>query len=390
MATQGDRQARGVILAGAPVINAAVYHRIRFAVLDPVVYLEVPAANGGFHRVLILRDIERERARRHARADAVYCPSDLVPTEQLSGDREMANAQAAVECLRRHGVQQVTADRTLPLVYVDVLRRAGMTVECDLELGVAERRAKDAQEMAHLQEAQRVTEEVMERACRVIARASAGQDGVLRHEGQVLTSERLRAMIDHWLIDRGYSNLPAIVAGGPQGADCHELGSGELRTGQPIIVDIFPRNRATLYYGDCTRTVVHGDVPDEVRRMHRAVCQAKQAATQAVRAGVTGQEVHEAACRALQSAGFAVGPAPDDNPAFCGMTHGTGHGVGLEVHEAPLLDHNGPPLVAGDVVTIEPGLYRKDLGGVRVEDMVAVTETGAVNLNRLPEGLDWR
>lgn len=390
MATQEDWQARAVIMAGAPVANAAVYHRVRLAVLDPVVYLEVPAAGNGVHRVLILREIELERARRHARADAVYSPSDLVPKEQLSGDREVAHAQAAAEYLRRHGVRRVVGDRTLPFVYIDVLWRAGVAVECDMELGVAERRAKDAEELAYLQEAQRVTEEVMERACWVIARASAGQDGVLLHESEVLTSERLRAMIDHWLVDRGYAGLPAIVAGGPQGADCHELGAGPLRTGQPVLVDIFPRNRATLYYGDCTRTVVHGDVPDEVLCMHRAVCEAKRAATQAVRAGVTGHEVHQAACQALQAAGFAVGPAPDDNPSFCSMTHGTGHGVGLEVHEAPLLDRNGPALLPGDVVTIEPGLYRKDLGGVRVEDMVAVTPHGAVNLNRLPEGLDWR
>ncbi len=389
MAIQGDGQARGIIMAGAPVANAAVYHRVRFAVLDTVVYLEVPAG-GGVRRVLILRDIELERARQQARVDVVYCPSELVPKEELSGDREIANAQAAAECFRRHGVRRVVGDRTLPLVYVDVLSRAGLAVECDLELGVAQRRAKDAEEIAHLREAQRVTEEVMERACRLIARASAGPDGVLRHEGEVLTAERVRAMIDHWLVDYGYSNPPAIVACGPIGADCHALGTGELRTGQPVIVDIFPRNRASLYHGDCTRTVVHGDAPDEVLRMHRAVCEAKRAAMQAVRAGVTGQEVHEAACQALRAAGFATGPLPDDNPSFCSMTHGTGHGVGLEVHEAPLLDRKGPPLVVGDVVTIEPGLYRKDLGGVRVEDMVAVTAEGAINLNRLPETLDWR
>lgn len=390
MATQREGEARGIIMAGTPVANAAVYHRVRFAVLDAVVYLEVPAGDGSVRRVLILRDIELERARRQARVDVVYCPSDLVPKEELSGDREIANAQAAAECFRRHGVRRVVGDRTLPFVYVDVLSRAGLAVECDRELGVAERRAKDAEEIGHLREAQRVTEEVMARACGVIAQASADRDGVLRCEGQVLTSERVRAMIDRWLAEQGYSNPPAIVAGGPCGADCHAIGTGELRTGQPVIVDIFPRNRASLYHGDCTRTVVHGEVPDAVLRMHRAVCEAKRAAMHAVRAGVTGQEVHEAACQVLRAAGFAVGPPPGEDPSFCSMTHGTGHGVGLEVHEAPLLDRNGPPLVAGDVVTIEPGLYRKDLGGVRVEDMVLVTAEGAENLNRLPETLDWR
>ncbi len=109
MATHGDWQAKGVIMAGAPIANAAVYHRVRFAVLDTVVYLEVPVPGERVQRVLILRDIEVERARRQARVDVVYCPSDLVPREKLSGDREIANAQAAAECLRRHGVQRVVA-----------------------------------------------------------------------------------------------------------------------------------------------------------------------------------------------------------------------------------------------------------------------------------------
>jgi Xaa-Pro aminopeptidase len=225
----------------------------------------------------------------------------------------------------------------------------------------------------------------------LVACAFARANGILWHEGQPLTSERVRAMIDHWLIDLGYANPPAIVAGGPQGADCHELGSGELRTGQPVILDIFPCNRATLYHGDCTRTVVHGEVPDPVAQMHAAVCRAKKAALAAVRAHVTGEAVHAAATEAIRAAGYAVGlPKEDDPPSYTAMVHGTGHGVGLEVHEPPLLDRQGPPLVAGDVVTIEPGLYRRDLGGVRVEDMVVVTAAGCENLNRLPEGLDWR
>ncbi len=175
------------------------------------------------------------------------------------------------------------------------------------------------------------------------------------------------------------------------GGDCHDLGEGELRTGEPVIVDIFPRNRQTLYNGDCTRTVVHGEIPAEVARMHEAVCRAKRAAIAAVRAGATGEAVHLAAIDAVRQAGFAVGlPEAGSPPSFCSMPHGTGHGVGLEVHEPPLLDMKGPELLPGDAVTIEPGLYRRDLGGVRVEDLVIVTPDGCENLNRLPEGLDWR
>jgi Xaa-Pro aminopeptidase len=378
-------------MAGAPNANAALYHRIRFAVFDAVVFLDLPQTDGRRKSLLILRDIEMERARRHARVDEVACPANFTPEGGLSGDRETANAQATAECLRRAGVKNVVGDRTLPLVYADFIRRAGIDVTCDPDLGVVARRTKDDEEIAAIREAQRVTEEVVERACQTVARAEARGDGVLLHEGQPLTSEWLRAAIDHWLIDRGYANSPAIVAGGPDGGDCHNLGAGELRTGQPVIVDIFPRNRATLYCGDCTRTVVHGDVPDAVAKMHAAVCAAKRAAIAAIRAGVTGETVHLATTDAVRRAGFAIGlPAADAPDSFCSLPHGTGHGVGLDVHEPPLLDLKGPELLIGDVVTVEPGLYRRDLGGVRLEDLVVVTATGCENLNRLPEGLEWR
>jgi len=379
------------VMAGIPQLNGGLYRRIRFSVVDPVVYVALPAEDGREKTVLILRDIEMDRARRQARVDQVACPADFAPEGGLSGDRETATAQAAAECLRRAGVGRVVGDRTLPLIFADLIRQAGIAVECDPELGVIERRSKDEQEIAWLREAQQVTEGAMKMACELIASATAGPGGVLVRDGQPLTSERVRAAIDHWLLDRGYSNPPSIVAGGPGGADCHNLGSGPLTTAQPVIVDIFPRNRQTLYHGDCTRTVVHGDIPDEIARMHAVVREAKAAATAAVKAGVTGEAVHLATREVITRRGFDVGPPAEDSPGSrCAMVHGTGHGVGLDVHEPPLLDMNGPELVAGDVVTIEPGLYQNDVGGVRVEDMVVVTEDGCENLNTLHEGLDWK
>ncbi|GIW91080.1 MAG: Xaa-Pro aminopeptidase [Pirellulaceae bacterium] len=379
------------MFAGAPATNPVVYHRVRFLVGDPTVVIEWGGDGGRKERWFMVRDIELERARRLARADRVYCPADWAPSGGLSGDRETATAQAAAELLRRHGVRHVIVDRSLPMIYAHHLQEAGITVACDLELGVVDRRAKDEQEIAWLEQAQHVTEEAVLLACRTIARATASRSGVLMHEGQELTSERIKAMLDVFLMQRGYENPESIVAGGPQGADCHDHGHGPLRTGEPIIIDVFPRCRATRYWGDCTRTVVHGEIPDAVEQMHRTVVAAKQAAVAAVRAGQTGEAVHQATVAVIQRAGYQMGLPPagaaDD---YCAMTHGTGHGVGLEVHEPPLLDRGGPPLLAGDCVTIEPGLYCRRWGGVRVEDMVIVTPDGCRNLNRLPEGLDWR
>ncbi|MBN2477345.1 MAG: aminopeptidase P family protein [Pirellulales bacterium] len=384
------RAGTAIVMAGIPAVNNALFHRLRFRVGDPAALVELPGDGTRPEAILILRDIEMDRARTHARADRVACPADYTPEGGLSGDRETATAQAVAECLRRHGIERVVADRTLPLIYAHEMGEAGIAVECDLELGVRQRRSKDEQEIAHLRKAQRATEEAMQMACTLVARATARADGVLMADGRPLTSERVRAAVDVWLLERGFSNPECIVAGGPQGADCHHIGTGELRTEQPVIIDIFPRDRETLYNGDCTRTVVHGAIRDELARMRDVVARAKAAAIAAIRAGVTGEAVHAVTAKAITDGGYAMG-LPDENApdTYCAMVHGTGHGVGLDVHEPPLLDVGGPELVVGDAVTVEPGLYTKAIGGVRLEDLVVVAEDGCENLGSLGEGLGW-
>ncbi len=379
-----------IVMAGIPETNKALYHRIRFAVGDPAALVELLDESGPRESTLILRDIEMARAKQHARADRVACPADFAPEGGLSGDRETATAQAVAEFLRRNEVEVVTADRTLPLIFAHEIQRAGVAVECDPELGVLQRRAKDEQEIEWLRHAQQMTEGAMEMACRLVATANARSDGMLIRDGEPLTAERVRAAIDIWLLERGFANPQSIVAAGGAAADCHNLGSGPIYTGQSVIIDIFPRDRKTLYNGDCTRTVVHGAVHDELVKIHAAVVEAKAAAIAATRAGVTGEAVHAATSIVIEAHGYQMG-MPDKGAAdsFCGMPHGTGHGIGLDVHEPPLLDRGGPELVAGDALTIEPGVYSKAIGGVRVEDMVIVTASGCENLNRLHDALTW-
>lgn len=380
------------MMAGVPTLNAGLYHRIRFLVGDPVVLIELSTSESNkAESILILRDIEMDRAKKNARVDIVHCPVDFTPSSGLSGDRETATAQAAAEFLLRKGVKTVTVDRSLPSIYIEMLRRTGIAFECDMDWGVMERRQKDPGELRLIGEAQATTEEVMKLTCTTIANCSVGDDGQLMFEGVVLTSEKVQTMVDRWFLDRGYSTPGSIIACGPIGADCHDAGSGPLRTKQPIIVDLFPRNKKSLYNGDCTRTVVHGEISDTLHKMHSAVVKAKAAATAAVRANVTGHSVHQATVASIKASGFAFGLPPSDaKDDYTAMTHGTGHGLGLEVHEPPLLADGGIMLLEGDVVTIEPGLYSKAVGGIRVEDMVAVTKSGCTNFNKLPEGLDWK
>ena len=339
-------------MAGIPATNLSLFRAIRFKVGDPAALLVLPAAGGATERLLIIRDIEMERAKRHARADRVHCPADFEPAGGLSGDRETATAQSVAQCLVARGVKSVRADRSLPLIYAHFIAKAGIALECDTEMGVLERRAKDAQELDWLREAQRATEGAMRLACETVARAKTAADGSLVHDGAPLTAERLRAIIDVHLLTNGYENPESIVACGAQGADCHDHGHGVLRTGEPVIVDIFPRNRKTLYNGDMTRTVVHGAIPPEVARMHAAVVAAKRDAIAAVRPGVTGQSVHEATLAGLARHGYSAGQPVQQGVAV--ISHGTGHGIGLEVHEPPLLAMKGPALVVGDVLTVEP------------------------------------
>ena len=170
---------KAFILGGIPQHNCSIYHRIRFLVGDPVAYLSFPAADGKNRTVLILRDIEMDRARRAVPVDEIACPADYTPAAGLSGDRETATAQAAAECLRRAGVRRVTGDRSLPLLYVEMILQAGVEVDCDFDLGILERRRKDEQELAWIREAQQATEAAMEMACRLVARAEVRRDGVL-------------------------------------------------------------------------------------------------------------------------------------------------------------------------------------------------------------------
>lgn len=373
-----------VVFAGIAEKNPSLYRRLRVALGDPAAWFQV-----GDTKVAIVRDIERERVAKFALADRVNCPAEFSPPEGLDADRETATAQALAQAVKSFGATQARVDRTLPMIYAHHLSAAGLLVRYDAELGIRDRRVKSEQEIEWLAKAQGVTEAVMEEICGTIARSRAASDGVLHDNNFPMTSERVRTMANEAFLHRGFS-MPhgAIVATTPQVADCHHAGEGPLMTEQPIVIDLFPRDDSSRYWGDCTRTVVHGHPSDEVIRMHAAVCDAKRDATEKLVAGRTAEAVHLAAVERLTTLGFSLSRgAITDEPS---IQHGTGHGIGLELHEPILLDDGGGELLEGEVFTVEPGLYGRKDGGVRVEDMLVVGTGPARNLNRLPEGLDWR
>jgi Xaa-Pro aminopeptidase len=371
------------ILAGIALKNPSLYRRIRVPLGDPAAWIETAD-----RRIALVRDLEMDRVRDRSLADQVVCPADYEPDTKLDADRETATAQAVAEYCRRQNINSVCVDRTLPYIFAWHLQSVGIELVYDAELGVRDRRQKSNQEIEWLAEAQSVTETVMQRICEMIAGCSVAADETLVFEGSVLTSERTRAIAAKAFLDQDYSMAHgAIVATAPEVADCHHNGTGPLRTGVPVIVDLFPMCNRTRYWGDCTRTVVQGEPSDAVLAMHEAVVRAKAAATDRLRVGSTAEQVHLASDAALRDAGYATSRGSITNAPS--IQHGTGHGIGLDVHEPILLDIGGGPLLDREVFTVEPGLYGRDVGGVRIEDMLVVRDGQPQNLNRLHEGLQW-
>ncbi|MCC9602966.1 aminopeptidase P family protein [Stieleria sp. JC731] len=371
------------LFAGIAEKNPTLFRRLRVGLGDPAAWIEMPS-----QQFAIVRDLEMHRVRENSDAAQVFCPADFAPANGLDADRETATAQALAQFCVKEGLQSVTVDRTFPFIFAWHLSQQGINVDYDKDLGVVDRRQKTEQEIHWLAEAQSVTESVMRQICETIASADVLGDGTLASQGESLTSEVVRSMAAREFMQRGYSmSHGAIIAMAPQVADCHHAGSGALKTNTPIIVDLFPTNNQTRYCGDCTRTVVNGQPSETVKRMHAAVVAAKAAATAALVPGSSGDAVHKATDRALMAAGYKTSRGTiTDEPS---IQHGTGHGIGLEVHEPILLDHGGGELLEREVFTIEPGLYGRLEGGVRVEDMLVVRPGQPENLNRLHEGLDW-
>ncbi|MEM7392691.1 MAG: M24 family metallopeptidase [Verrucomicrobiota bacterium] len=376
-----------ILLAGVTTSNNALYHR--FPILLPDIAAFIGLSGGD--SVAFVRDIEMARAEKSGLAGRICSASEYPPEGGLDGDRDTAMAQAVAEFLRRETDGTIHTDRTLPFIFAHHIREAGLELCYDPELGVLNRRTKSEREFEALRHAQTVTQQAMIMACETIGRATSDAEGILHHDGEVLTSERVRRMITRFLIDEGFSNPnDSIVVTLPHVVDCHHFGTGPLKTGLPVIVDIFPRDDTSRYCGDCTRTVVHGEPSDELVAMHKAVVAAKQAGVDALKPGETGHAVHQHVLDVIKNHGYAYRPGSCDleDPAPA-MRHGTGHGIGLDVHEPILLSEGGGEILLHEVFTVEPGLYSSRYGGVRVEDMVIVIEDGGEVIAGFHEGLEW-
>jgi Xaa-Pro aminopeptidase len=355
------------------------------SVVDPFIYVE---ANG--KRVIVTSEIEADAARRNSRATDVWLGSSFGSRELIAGG--MSWDKTALEILSRVvaecALDEVVVPPSFPVEAADHLRGKGVTVRPDRQQFELRRRSKDERALEGIRAAQRATEAAMARVVEVLGSSSPKGRGLV-FEGEELTAERVRAEVIDTLRAHGCEGEPPITSPGPQGAFVHELGTGPVRPGESLIVDIFPTHTASRFCADMTRTFCFGEAPEQLRHMHAAVLEAVKRATEAIRTGVNGKQVWEAACEPIEAAGYRTermmpaGESLDED-----FFHGLGHGVGLEVHEAPGMGLSGEDLIAGDVVTIEPGVYRKDFGGVRLEDLAVVRDDGAEVLTDFPYDME--
>ena len=354
-----------ILLVGTPSELADLRYASGFSAVDPVVFLA--ARRKSF---LVVPTMELGRARREAHRGVSVCtPSNL----GLARKEQRRISSWALGALRTARVRRVTVSRFFPLGIADRLRRCGIRIDVAEGMLFPGREVKTPAEIRRLQESQRAAVAAMQRAVAMIRQAKVNRAGHLVHGGRVLTSESVRCVIEHVLVDHNCIARETIVACGRDAADPHARGCGPLRAGVPIVIDIFPQHKEHGYWGDLTRTIVKGRADERLRKIYRAVFAAQRAALDLLRAGVTGKTVDAAVRAVFEKRGF--GTAISGGMAE-GFTHSTGHGVGLDIHEFPSLSPMGGRLKEGQVVTVEPGLYYRRAGGVRIEDTVVVTRRG--------------
>ncbi|MEP6976151.1 MAG: Xaa-Pro peptidase family protein [Spartobacteria bacterium] len=358
--------------------DADMLYATRFFAPDAFIFLE---QNG--RRTLVLSDLEIDRGRKQAEADE-FLPYSKFEKEVQGGSKKAPPYERVLaHFLATKKVRSAVVPANFPLGFARELESKKIRLQPTNELFWPARETKTEPELRLMRKALEITEAGMARGIEVLKRSKPGKAQKLEWSGAVLTSEILRAEIDTAVLRAGGLPANTIVAGGDQACDPHERGHGPLKANSLIIIDIFPRAAASGYYGDLTRTVVRGKASEAQRRLWATVNQGQALALKKMKPGVDGLKLHQEIKQYFTDEGF---PTELRDGKQTGFFHGTGHGLGLEIHEFPRFQKT--IFKAGQVLTVEPGLYYPGLGGVRTEDVVAITKSGIRMLSRFENRLE--
>ncbi|HEY2081887.1 MAG TPA: M24 family metallopeptidase [Verrucomicrobiae bacterium] len=347
---------------------------------DPFIFLRLRGKN-----FIVMSDLEIDRARHQATNCRVLSLSRIQKKLAARHAKRTGFPQVIQAILREKRVQPVFVPPNFPLGLARELKRLDVKVKVKPDF-FSEREFKSSDEVKKVSAALMMAEVGMAEAMQALKSAKVGRDRRLMYRGAPLTSEKLRSIIDCAILQAGGLAAHTIVAGGKQGCDPHEGGHGQLFANELLILDIFPRSQKTGYFGDITRTVVRGRASEAARKLYDTVLRGQSLAFTKIRPDVPTAEIHAAVQEFFEKEGYKTGRR---NGRMQGFFHGTGHGLGLEIHEAPRIGATSKGVLkAGHVVTVEPGLYYPELGGVRIEDVALVTHRTPRNLTRFEKVLE--
>jgi Xaa-Pro aminopeptidase len=374
-----------VLIVGDTVRTPELRHEVPLMIPDPFIYAEVDG-----RRLVAIWSMEATRI------EAQEPGLETHPLEEFGVDellRQRLDPYAfedefAPRVLKSLGVRRAIVPRSFPLGLANAVRSIGIELTVDQRFFDDRRRVKSNYELDGIRRALRAAESAIAEALNLL-RSAEPRGGRLSLDGEPLTCERLKESIQGVFVRHGAFSDEPIVSHGAQTAIGHDAGSGPIAANDIVLVDLFPKDLGSACFADMTRTFAVGEVPEEIQDYHRLCKEALDRALAAVAPGVNGGDVHRQVCAFFAAHGYPTQLTKDEGEVLRdGFYHGLGHGVGLEVHEAPGLSMIGQELVAGDVITIEPGLYRHGFGGVRLEDLLVVTDGGCEVLTDFPYDLE--
>ncbi|MCP4177237.1 MAG: aminopeptidase P family protein [bacterium] len=357
--------------------SADLLYATGFMAPDPYIFFEANES-----KYIVVTALEYERAKKQSKNDVKVLERD----EILDHDVEKSAENVLLSVTKKYPCKTWCIPKTFPFFYAEFLKKNGVEIECKNEEFFPSRRTKTKSEVKYINDAMRMTESGMLRAENIIREATIDSDGNLIYNNEKLTSEFLIKAINLDIVANGGFASETIASSGVQSSIPHETGYGVIKQGVPIIVDIFPKVEATGYHGDMTRTFVKGKACETLKNAYNAVKKARDYAKKNISAGIIPDILQNEIINMLDDDGFKTGKK---DGSYFGFFHGLGHGVGLEVHELPRCGSLvTEPLKAGDIVTVEPGVYYSDWGGVRLEDILLVTENGNECITQYPDMLE--
>ncbi len=369
-----------LLMVAASESDANMLYATEFFAPDPFIFFQ--------HRgkkYLIMSDLEIDRAKKQAQVDHVLSVSRYQKRLRKKGAQSAGTADVLELALNEREVRSLQVPANFPALLMDDLRKRGFILQTKRDPFFTQREIKKAHEVQKIRDSLRVAEMGLEAGIQALKKARIGRDRYLYVNRSRLTSEALKTIVNTTIMAHGWLPSHTIISSGNQCCDPHHEGSGPIKAGSSIIFDIFPRSQKTGYFGDLSRTVVRGRASEHLKKAFATVAAGQELAFRMIRDGVEGKEVHQKILAFFEQKGFSTGKR---GGRMQGFFHGTGHGLGLDIHEAPRIAATEAILRSGHVVTVEPGLYYIGMGGVRLEDVVLVTRNGNRNLTCYPKFLE--